>query len=307
MTHDETTDTVDVPGHEVAAHAVGHPQRTLEVDLGPLLQIAQRGRVGGLLRHVGQEGPADELDHGKARAIDGDRVADRHVAAELRRVDLDAHTTLGALDPCDDPLCLNESREHVRSDLLSLRGAQLCRSPDSHGIGSGDSRFPDREEAIESRDSQEIRVSVRRRGLGAEDASRVIHDELVDEAIVPERREESRAGLHEQMDNAHGAEDVESRREPSPLVVGDEVDIGWTVSGRPGGRIGRQDRPTAVVILCKNLRKSAGSSRGAGSQHEAPRLGAVRRRICRDQDAVGRSRPCVHLPQQQWREREEPW
>ena len=80
----------------------------------PWLSAAKRGLGERLLAHVGDERAADEVGDGQARAVHGDGVAERHVAAELGRVDLELRTARDALGARDDALGFDQSGEHAR-------------------------------------------------------------------------------------------------------------------------------------------------------------------------------------------------
>jgi hypothetical protein len=91
MAHHHRADRIDVAGHDMSAEAVGEAQRALEVHLVALAQLAEGRPRERLLAHVRDERAADELHDRQTRAVDRDRIADRHVTPELRRVDLESH------------------------------------------------------------------------------------------------------------------------------------------------------------------------------------------------------------------------
>ena len=60
---------------DVAAEPVGRAQRQLEVDLGALGDLGQRGAAQRLVHHVGAEAAVGDRGGGQADAVDGDGVA----------------------------------------------------------------------------------------------------------------------------------------------------------------------------------------------------------------------------------------
>src|SRR3954447_3404418 len=106
-------EAVDVALDDVAAQAVGRPQRQLEVDGAVGLERAEGGAPQRLVHHVGaEELAAAQADGGQADAVDGDRVTLAQLAGE-RRADAEPHPVARLVDAVDGAEVLNQSREHV--------------------------------------------------------------------------------------------------------------------------------------------------------------------------------------------------
>src|SRR5206468_12878204 len=113
----EVSDAVDVALDDVAAHAIAHAERALEVDTRPGGHAAERGAAQRLGRNVDREAPVAPRGDGEAGAVHGDALAEREAGEGPRRGDGETRSAAARPAPLD------------AADRLDDAGEQLSRRP----------------------------------------------------------------------------------------------------------------------------------------------------------------------------------
>src|SRR5436190_3553837 len=96
----QAPDAVDVVLDDVAAHAVAHAERALEVDARPGGQAAERGAAERLGRRLDREAPVAPRRDGEAGAVHGDALAEREAREGPRRRYREAGPGVARPSPC---------------------------------------------------------------------------------------------------------------------------------------------------------------------------------------------------------------
>ncbi len=195
--------------HDVAAEPVRGAQRQLEVDVGALRGLGERGAAQRLVHHLGAELPVGDRRRGQADAVDCDRVALGDLLRQPR-----AHAERDAvarrLHGGDPPEVLNEPGEHAHH---SLSRAEISTSP-------RDPLDVDRQRARRLRDALDALALERVARVGAaEHDRRDEQPQLVELTGVEERPGELRPTLEQDRRDAGGAQLVERRAHARRLVL----------------------------------------------------------------------------------------
>src|SRR5205814_3869046 len=128
---------------DVAAHAVAHAERALEVDARPGGQAAERGATERLGRRLDREAPVAPRRDGEAGAVHGDALAEREAREGPRRRYGEARPAAARPAPLDAAGRLDDAGEQLsrRPAGRALVG-RLAASLDRHqGRAAGRAAF----------------------------------------------------------------------------------------------------------------------------------------------------------------------
>src|SRR5439155_3658329 len=109
----EASDAVDVALDDVAAHAVAHAERALEVDTRPGGHAAERGAAQRLGRNVDREAPVAPRGDGEAGAVHGDALAEREAREGPRSGDGETRSAAARPAPLDAAGRLDDAGEQL--------------------------------------------------------------------------------------------------------------------------------------------------------------------------------------------------
>ncbi len=113
---DDRADAIDVALHDVPTEAIGSSHRQLQVDSVAGLQPSQRGHLQRLVHGLGLESIRVGGTRGQAGAVDGYRVAQRHLCAKPARNPQPCAVGAG-VDRLDRPNVLDQPGEHPHHSL----------------------------------------------------------------------------------------------------------------------------------------------------------------------------------------------
>ena len=102
---------IDVTLNEMSAESRGGEHRSFEINGGTRPQITQRGDAEGLGQDVETGAVRSEFRHGKAAAIDCDRIAESEFALK-RKIKREAGLVAAGLERDDGADGFNEAGEH---------------------------------------------------------------------------------------------------------------------------------------------------------------------------------------------------
>src|SRR5213079_1936448 len=109
----EASNAVDVALDDVAAHAVAHAERALEVDARPGGQLAEGGAPERLGRRLDREAPVAPRRDGEAGAVHGDALAEPEARQGPRRGDGEARPAAARPAPLDAAGRLDDAGEQL--------------------------------------------------------------------------------------------------------------------------------------------------------------------------------------------------
>src|SRR5438132_641989 len=130
----QAPDAVDVALDDVAAHAVAHAERALEVDARPGGQAAKRGAAERLGRRLDREAPVAPRRDGEAGAVHGDALAEPEAREGPRRRYGEARPAVARPAPLDAAGRLDDAGEQLSRRPLAGRAlvGRLAASLDRH-------------------------------------------------------------------------------------------------------------------------------------------------------------------------------
>ena len=108
----DPADTVDVARDQMAAEQLAQREASLQIDAAAGLQIAKRGASQGLGRDVHRKAAGAFGNHGQARAVDGDRIADIDFGHGQRGMDGNHRALTGRLEAFDSAEVFDDTGEH---------------------------------------------------------------------------------------------------------------------------------------------------------------------------------------------------